>query len=60
MEKLLSSVLHNGDNPVVQNILRKKELLAAENPQHESIKTALVLSGGGVRGAFGAGVHWSW
>jgi len=36
--------------------LRKRDLLRAENPAHEHIRTLLMISGGGMRGVYGAGV----
>ena len=59
MEKLLSRVLEgeaSKESAVVRNILRKRELLASGDKDHQDIKTALIIGGGGVRGAFGAGV----
>jgi predicted patatin/cPLA2 family phospholipase len=42
--------------PLIKNLLRKKELLAEGNPDHERIRTALLVMGGGMRGVYGAGV----
>jgi len=36
--------------------LRKRDLLQGKNPAHEHIRTLLMISGGGMRGAYGAGV----
>ncbi len=59
MEKLRSHVLEgesSKESVLIKNILRKRELLASGDESHQSIKTALIIGGGGVRGAFGAGV----
>lgn len=45
-----------GDPQVIQNILKKKKLLAKNDPAHEEIKTVLILPGGGQRGVIEEGV----
>jgi predicted patatin/cPLA2 family phospholipase len=42
--------------PLIKNLFRKKELLEQGNPEHESIRSALLVMGGGMRGVYGAGV----
>jgi len=40
---------------VVQNLLRKRDLLLRGDRAHEQIRSALVINGGAMRGAWGAG-----
>ena len=44
------------DSRVVKNLLRKRDLLLQRDPAHEQIRTALVILGGGMRGASGGGI----
>lgn len=46
----------SGTKDVLKNILIKKKLLDEKNPEHEKIKTVLLLPGGGQAGVFEAGV----
>ena len=41
---------------VIQNLLRKRDLLLRGDRAHEQIRSALVICGGAMRGAYGAGV----
>ena len=40
---------------VVQNLLRKRDLLLRGDRAHEQIRSVLVICGGAMRGVFGAG-----
>ena len=42
--------------PLIKNLLWKRKLLAEGNPDHATIRTALLVMGGGMRGVYGAGV----
>src|SRR3989344_8327423 len=46
--------LHKSSH-VIQNLLRKRDLLLQGDPAHEQIRSALVICGGAMRGAYGAG-----
>ncbi len=43
-------------NIVLKNLFRKQRLLKKKDKNHKKLKTALVILGGGMRGAYGAGV----
>jgi predicted patatin/cPLA2 family phospholipase len=57
MERLrpVESVTEN-PQPIIDRLLRKRDLLRAGDPAHEAIKTALVIEGGGMRGVYAGGV----
>lgn len=40
---------------LIGNIQQKQELLATDDPAHQDVKTALVIEGGGMRGAYAGG-----
>src|SRR3989344_5711169 len=43
-------------SPLVINLLSKKKMLSEGNPAHASIKTALIIGGGGMRAAYSGGI----
>ncbi len=47
--------LRRGDK-LIENLLRKKKLLEAGDPEHAKYKTALIVEGGFMLGVYGAGV----
>ena len=45
----------NKDSPIIKNLFRKRDLLAAGDPEHEKIGTALIILGGCMGGVCGGG-----
>jgi len=43
------------NSPIIQRLKEKQRLLAGGNPEHEKIKTALIVAGGVMKGVFSGG-----
>lgn len=43
------------NSPIVQRLKEKKKLLAKDNPEHEKIRTTLIVAGGVMKGVFSGG-----
>ena len=56
MPKNPVTITFSGDKQVIKNILKKKKLLAKNDPTHKKIKTVLLLPGGGQEGVIEGGV----